>query len=482
MKRISSTALFVMVTFLMTATLAHSDESNRCAEAPTVIEPVRSGPQLEALTKWIKSNEAELNRKFAAELPNGQTLSDYVARQGVYVVDANNDGIDEYIVTSIGGSGGYLSMWIFDKTPGGFRLNENDGPPKPKNITADGPWYLRAATNPFNADSDPLAGYGELFVRVCGKVYLTFTGWATGPSREAYIWENGATTDACNREWIDYNRDVFQQLYKAKRYAEAVRFLQGPLDQCGKRIDAKQRAWSYNDLALADFRLGDRQSCLDDVERAKSQMPATALNPSLEKAIAYNESLCKSGQMPVKADFGAFFKDASRNDQSSAWREEFENQILPAIVPDVEDDRSAQPHSLARNDRPADRRRASRDNIRALRCAGRQDRGRPRRQGHGLGGSSARDWRLRNDQYRSCQQPRRDERHRMQIHGWLAKSDQEPNPKRVLGFISNMAHAIRAARIAGDELHRFHRPRRQGRAGCASSMMQVLSLAIRSTA
>ena len=147
-------------------------------------------------------------------------------------------------------------MWIFDKTPNGFRLNENDDPPKPKNITADGPWYLRAATNPFNADSDPLAGYGELFVRVCGKVYLTFTGWATGPSREAYIWENGATTDACNREWIDYNRDVFQQLYKAKRYAEAVRFLQGPLDQCGKRIDAKQRAWSYNDLALADFRLG----------------------------------------------------------------------------------------------------------------------------------------------------------------------------------------------------------------------------------
>ena len=346
MKRISSTALFVMVTFLMTATVAHSDESNRCAEAPTVIEPVRSGPQLEALTKWIKSNEAELNRKFAAELPNGQTLSDYVARQGVYIVDANNDGIDEYIVTSIGGSGGYLGMWIFDKTPNGFRLNENDDPPKPKNITADGPWYLRAATNPFNADSDPLAGYGELFVRVCGKVYLTFTGWATGPSREAYIWENGATTEACNREWIDYNRNVFQQLYKAKRYAEAVRFLQGPLDQCGNRIDAKQRAWSYNDLALADFRLGDRQSCLDDVERAKSQMPASALNPSLEKAIAYNESLCKSGQMPEKADFGAFFKDASRSDQSSAWREEFENQILPAIVPDVEDDRSAQPHSL----------------------------------------------------------------------------------------------------------------------------------------
>ena len=105
MKRISSTALFVMVTFLMTATVAHSDESKRCAEAPTVIEPVRSGPQLEALTKWIKSNEAELKRKFAAELPNGQTLADYVARQGVYIVDANNDGVNEYIVTSIRGLG-----------------------------------------------------------------------------------------------------------------------------------------------------------------------------------------------------------------------------------------------------------------------------------------------------------------------------------------------------------------------------------------
>src|SRR5580704_335739 len=107
MKRISSTALFVMVTFLMTATVAHSDESKRCAEAPTVIEPVRFGPQLEALTKWIKSNETELNRKFAAELPDGQTTAEYVARQGVYIVDANNDGVNEYIVTSMAGSGGY---------------------------------------------------------------------------------------------------------------------------------------------------------------------------------------------------------------------------------------------------------------------------------------------------------------------------------------------------------------------------------------
>jgi hypothetical protein len=330
----------------LAATLAHSDEGNRCSEAPKVIEPVRSGPQLEAWTKWLKSNKSELNQKFADELPSGQTLADYVTRQGVYIVDANNDGIDEYIVTSIGGSGGYLGMWIFDKTANGFRFNENDDPPKPKDITTDGPWYLRAATNPFNAHSDPLAGYGQLFVQVCGKVYLTFTGWATGPSREAYIWEKGATTEACNREWIEYNRNVFQQLYKAKRYAEAVRFMQGPLDQCGNRIEAKQRAWSYNDLALADFRLGDRQSCLDDVGRAKSQMPASELNPALKKAIAYNESLCKSGQIPEKADFGAFFKDVGRSDQGSTWRGEFEDQILPAIVPDVEDDRSAQPHTL----------------------------------------------------------------------------------------------------------------------------------------
>jgi hypothetical protein len=341
----------------LAAILAHSDEGNRCSEAPKVIEPARSGPKLEALTNWLKNNATELDRKFTDPSTSWQTLESsareaslsvaaFVASRGVYLVDANNDGIDEYIVTGIGGSGSYLTMWIFDKTPSGFRLKETDDPPKPKNITSDGPWYLRAATDPFNTDSDPLAGYGELFVRVCGKVYLTFSGWATGPSREAYIWENGATSEACNREWIDYSRNIFQQLYKANRYAEAVRFMQGPLDQCGNRIDAKQRAWSYNDLALADFRLDDRQSCLDDVSRAKSQMPASALGPGLEKAIAYNESLCKSGQMPEKADFAEFFKDAGRSDQSRAWREEFENQILPAIVPDVEDDSSAQPHTL----------------------------------------------------------------------------------------------------------------------------------------
>jgi hypothetical protein len=305
MERIVAAALMIAITALLAPRPVDSQEPNRCSEPPKVIEPVKSGPQFEAFRRWLMGHEAALGLA-PGELgfhdrwdsegrlhSSPVSAADHIALDGIYIADINNDGTDEYVMTAYEGSGGYLVMWVFRKVGVGFELFANgpDAPPKPKDITYDGPWFVSDSIN-------PLTSKNELFVRVCGKVYISFVGSGDSPfTREGYLWEKGATNAACDWNWIEYNRGIFRQLYDGHYlYGRALEFMTSIVDQCGKRIEAKQRAWIYDDLALTEFRVGDRQRCLDYLGKASAEKEATAANPSLAKAISYNESLCNGAR------------------------------------------------------------------------------------------------------------------------------------------------------------------------------------------
>jgi len=208
---------------------------------------------------------------------------------------------------------------VFSKSGDRFQLDANGASPRsdePKIYANE--WMMSDSINPLTEKS-------ELFVRVCGKVYIG----------EGYLWEKGETTAACDRNWIEYNRAIFRQVYDAHYYGRAVEFMTGIVDQCGNRIEAKQRGWIYNDLALTWFRLGDRQRCLDYLGKARVEKEATAANPSLGKAISYNEALCKSKSALSTQDFGWLLNPALSETDQVVSQSHFDDLLL-SIMPDFE--------------------------------------------------------------------------------------------------------------------------------------------------
>ena len=101
----------------------------------------------------------------------------------MYAADINNDGRNEYIFTAPGsGSGGFINIFVFEKSGGNFvYLGE---PPKPKGF-GDGPWY-------FGWHRDLSTHQIQFLVNGCGSTYMQFD---FGPMHkmERYLWKNGQT-------------------------------------------------------------------------------------------------------------------------------------------------------------------------------------------------------------------------------------------------------------------------------------------------
>ncbi len=205
-----------------------------CADQAKVLKK-ESGPVVEALKKWLGSGDPSIPAELAQ---SAQYLKE------VTIVDADNDGKAEYVITRSEGSGGYLSLDILAPAEKGFRVM-GDIPWPTGMRKRDGGWYSHGFRN-------PLSDEVELFTEVCGKVYLSFAGNEGSPGRNSYLWAGGETRKACDKNWIAYSRALFRKIRDTKKPADAAKFLKSVLAQCDHDADPAEVKSMTADLAAVE--------------------------------------------------------------------------------------------------------------------------------------------------------------------------------------------------------------------------------------
>jgi len=66
---------------------------------------------------------------------------------------------------------------------------------------------------------------------------------------------------ACTPAALKKTRGAFKQRYDQKAYAAARALLEPALRQCARTLDRLNGGWMRNDLAIAQYRLGDVAAC-----------------------------------------------------------------------------------------------------------------------------------------------------------------------------------------------------------------------------
>ncbi|HEY6476557.1 MAG TPA: hypothetical protein VI456_08225 [Polyangia bacterium] len=97
--------------------------------------------------------------------------------------------------------------------------------------------------------------------------------------------------EACSKKDLEATRAQFDELYKAKKYAEAYDDLQRTKDRCWGGLGSDERGRLASDLAVAAFRSGKPDVCLKILAEAPADLPPAS---KTAKAIAFNRSLCNT--------------------------------------------------------------------------------------------------------------------------------------------------------------------------------------------
>jgi len=217
----------ILLVLLFSPAIASATDTD-CFQHAEILNP-QKGAEVDRFMKWLKAHPVE-------EIESGMSIFD-----GVYIIDLNNDGTNEYVVQTTEGSIGYLGMYVFARKGDAFELTA--GPQEPADNGPDQDFASIAYVNPLSDEE-------ELFTRVCGKIYFSGVSYAL-PGRESYLWEKDKTISACDSNWINYSRTVFQKLNNEKAYSTAADFLQSVVDQCAKKITPDIRASLDQDVISA---------------------------------------------------------------------------------------------------------------------------------------------------------------------------------------------------------------------------------------
>ncbi len=70
----------------------------------------------------------------------------------------------------------------------------------------------------------------------------------------------------CAGNEVEATRAAFKRHYDAKRYADARALLEPVLDGCAKTLGWIDEAWIRNDVAITQYRLGDRAACVKTLD------------------------------------------------------------------------------------------------------------------------------------------------------------------------------------------------------------------------
>jgi hypothetical protein len=211
-----------------------------------------------------------------------QAMSSYTADNlvAMYEADINNDHKLKYVFEFKRGNTGYIDLVVLQKNNGRFSYLA-----LPKPATAgEGPWYFYPYT-------DKKTKQDQFLTQLCGQTYMVFSAV---PFADAYIWKQNATFDACDNNWLNYQRFLFQKLYRAGLYSDAANQLGSVLGKCKTISDQQLYMWAQNDVALALFKKGDAPHC-NEVLRAITGNPAYAqASAQLKDAVTFNSSLCQT--------------------------------------------------------------------------------------------------------------------------------------------------------------------------------------------
>ncbi|HET8646419.1 MAG TPA: hypothetical protein VFO85_13075 [Vicinamibacteria bacterium] len=290
---------------------------------PCPVETVRAQKPAEqaAFVTWLRANWKP------AGWAEGESAFEDPARElgafSLFVADVDNDGTAEHVLTSMGGSGGYLILWVFRRAGSAWRLE------------AENELSERAAFR--HEYRDPLGDGSRLFLRVCGKTYVQFAeGIYPGLYPAPHVWEGGAVRPFCDAAWAKDQRRVFQALFDRKLLREAYGLLSGVV-ACAAQADPELGLWMQSDLALAAHRLGLHEDCLQHVANVRGSTRFAGTTSPLQRALDTNARLCeqaRDAQARRGYDF-AWLRELAQEPTKQAAVDVRFPALLHAIVPDA---------------------------------------------------------------------------------------------------------------------------------------------------
>lgn len=289
---------------------------------PEVVAPEK-GPRREAFFAWLRIPGKDLDPEIASALEKGQAGE----RLALRIADIDNDGAEDYVLTTYEGSGGYLGLWVFHRTNGGWALVEES--PLENDLAAVHDYF------------DPLSHAREVLLRFCGKTYLALLGGA-GPnySREAWLWQGGKTRLVCDPPWLAEQRRAFDVLFRHRLYDEAHGFLDDVQATCAKEASPATWLWMQSDLALTAYRMGTFADCLEHVGAAERSPAFAAADATVRGALRTSAGLCRAAlDRPVASgsQFSWLLELARAPGRQAVLDPRF-NRLLTAIVPDAKID------------------------------------------------------------------------------------------------------------------------------------------------
>jgi hypothetical protein len=297
------------------------------AAAPTAgcrSEAVRAdtGERRARFVTWLRHQKLQQREK-GSTAPDPGSFAGY----RVYVVDIDNDGADEYVLTDEDVPTDNPMAWIMNIALEIYRP------------TAQGWDRIESPFDPATEIyTDPVSRKpSPLLVRFCGKTYLNDDGGTAGSNfRETLIWQHGTVEPVCDAAWIAEQRRYFQNIFDHKLYFEAQTFLDGVLRSCDKTADAPSWMWMQSDLALTAYRRGRMKTCLAHVEAARTRLRQGGSGDTLRRALDANASLCSAAlaRPPAPYDFSWLRELRSHPGTQIVLDPRFAGLLL-AIAPDA---------------------------------------------------------------------------------------------------------------------------------------------------
>lgn len=310
---IVSMKILVLV-FIIFPVLLHAGPAKKI----TVIKKQNDVNRVKPIVEWVKNNKERF------ECSDHRFLEGFDGTE-YYVVDLNNDGIEEYVfLESFRCCGEYLfSPHIFTHKNGVVTMLEDL-------ITKAGEKHNYGEHHEYQQFFNPVTGQNELFVAVDKKIYICVSGQLDS-GRIIYLWENGTISMVHDAFWIDQQRKLFNALYAKKRYKEAYDFLGDVADKYKEYLDPQLYLWIRNDVALAAFHNGEAQCARTIVESIINDGAFGKASEGLKKSVRFNERLFSdTDRSKNKHDFRTFF-----NGQKDVGNEQFLANLVAATVPEV---------------------------------------------------------------------------------------------------------------------------------------------------
>lgn len=299
-----------------------------CAQKVSVSVPgARRTQGIEIIKQATEAELAEISAIIKANEENFKKIYDdqffYFDERNGYIVDINNDGVDEYVFLRFEGSGHYLDLQVWSKDGERVKLIQ-----APRELRVDHPYH------------NPLTRECELFVRAQGKVYICGSESLMELVRSIYLWEKATCTVACDTFWIQQQRNLFNELYKHRRYNDAFSLLYDFETRHRNRIAPQKDLWLRNDCALAVLRDGYPNKAREILMHIQNEPTYKHAASGLVKAVETNIKLAEAARAEErrgdkKYDCAWLLEYVGKSAADAMHDERFMG-LMSATVPDIE--------------------------------------------------------------------------------------------------------------------------------------------------